>query len=299
MIADSLPCNPSLLPNYTKPHLGIQALISNGYATIDKMRKLLDGNVSQDTVDALFTKDHVLQVEGNGELNFISRYFAARYTPITVRYFSVIRNEANPEVELSAVEEKNVILQGAYPLKDYLNIGLQAKSFSRRYIKERFQLVDLATDAGKNDLKPRSQQGMLFTPAATLFLPGEWKPRVGVIVANLGWINGDKTRLGESTEVQGGGGITIPLGWTELELDLDYRSLSYDESWNQKFHAGALLRFGTMSLTAGADYHGFSGGIYYGLEQLNAGILFSTTQAPWNSNDFYANTVYLQVGWQL
>jgi hypothetical protein len=259
MIPDSLPCNPAMLPFYTKPHLGVQALLSNGYATLDKMRKLLDGKVSQDTIDALFAKDHVLQVEGNGELNFISRYFAARYTPITVRYFSVIRNEANPEVELSAVEEKNVILQGAYPLRNYLNIGLQAKSFSRRYIKERFQLVDLATDAGKDQLKPRTQQGLLFNPAATLFLPGEYKPRVALMVANLGVINGDKTRLGEPTELQASGAITVPLGWTELEVDLDYKSLSYDESGEQKFHGGAILHFGTMSLTAGADYYGFSG----------------------------------------
>ncbi len=279
--------------------LGVQALLSNGYATLDKMRKLLDGNLNQDTVDSLFSKDRVLQIEGNSEIDFMSPYFSARYTPITVRYFSVIRNEANPEVELSAVEEKNVMLQLAYPLKDYLYVGVQAKSFSRRYVKERFQLIDLATDQGKDQLKPRTQQGILGTTAATLFLPGSWKPRVAVMVANIGGITGDTSRLGEPVEVQGGAGITIPMGWAETEVDIDYKSLSYNESWDQKFHLGGVLRFGTMWLTGGADYYGLSGGVFYGLEQINAGILFTTTQAPWNPNDFYANTVYLQVGWQI
>lgn len=298
-IRDSLPCNPSLLPMTQKPRLGIQAELSNGYDTLDKMRQLISGQLTDSAINELFAKERVLQIEGNGEIDFVSPYFSARYTPMNIKYFSVIRNEANPDVELSAVEEKNFEVQFAYPLSDSFYIGLAAKSLDRRFIIQRFQLVDLATDAGKALLKPKKQRSYLVTPAATLFLPGGWKPRIAVQVANIGGHSGDTSAMAEPLDVQAGAGITIPFDWTEIDVMVDYRSLTYSENGEEKFHLGSMLRFGAMSLVTGADYFGFSGGVFYGLEQVNAGILFSTTQAPWNSNDYYANTVYLQIGWQI
>lgn len=298
-IPDSLPCNPAMLPAVPKPKIGVQALLSNGYSTIDRLRKLLGGNIDQDTIDGLFSGDRVLQVEGNGELDFVSKYFAARYTPITIKYFSVIRNEANPDVNLSAVEEHNFMAQFAYPVFSNLSIGVEIKNYQRRYVQQDFLLADLATDAGKEALKPKTQNGTLFAPAAVLFLPIEYKPRIALKVVNLGsTVSSDET-LREPVEVEGGLGATIPIGWTSLDVDLDYRSLSYYESASERFHLGGVLRFGAMSVMGGADDFGFSGGVFYAVEAVNAGILFSTTQAPWNSNDYYANTVYLQIGWQI
>ncbi len=298
-IRDSLPCNPSLLPLTAKPRLGVQGSLSNGYATLDKMRKLINGELSDATITELFAKERVLQIEGNGEIDFISPFFAARYTPINIKYFSVIRNEANPDVELSAVEEKNFEIQAAYPLLKNLYLGIAAKSTDRRFVIQRFQLVDLGTDVGKSAIKPKKQQSYLFTPAATLMLPGQWKPRVALQIANIGSHSGNTSALAEPIDIQGGMGITLPFGWTEVDVSLDYRSLTYSENWEEKFHLGSMLRFGAMSLVGGVDFYGLSGGVFYGLEQINAGILFSTTQAPWNSNDYYANTVYLQIGWQI
>jgi hypothetical protein len=298
-IPDSLPCNPSLLPFEKKPRLNVQAAISNGYSTLERMRKLLAGKLTDDLVRDLFSKDRVLQIEGNGEIDFISPYFSARYMPANIKYFSVVRNEADPDVELSAVEEQNFMLQFGYKFGDVITVGLEAKSFARKFIKQRFMLVDLATDAGKAALKPKKENGFAVAPAATLFLPGDWQPRIALKIANLQTTNGDTEGVEEPVDVQTGFGITIPLGWSSLDFALDYRSLSYNEEWSEKFHLSSMFRFGAMSLVGGADYFGFSGGVFYGLEQVNAGILFSTTQAPWNSNDYYADTVYLQIGWQI
>lgn len=298
-IPDSMPCNPAMLTKLQKPRIGVEALLSNGYATLEKMRRLLNGNVDQGTIDSLFGKDRVLAVEANGELDFISPYFAARYTPITVKYFSVVRNEANPDAEVSAVTEKNLTLQLAYPVSERLSLGLEAKNFSRRFIKQRLLLVELATDDGKGKLKPKDQKGFFVNPAATVFFPGALKPRASLMVANIGSVSGATEGIDEPVDVQGGLGISLPLGAATIEVDLDYRSLAYDESVDQKFHLGSLLHFGALTVAGGIDYYGASGGIYFGLDQVNSGILFTTTQVPWNSNDYYATTVYLQIGWQI
>ncbi len=54
-----------------------------------------------------------------------------------------------------------------------------------------------------------------------------------------------------------------------------------------------------MNLSFGLDNNGVSLGIFYGLEQVHSGILFSTTQLPWKEDDYFAQTVYLQAGWKL
>lgn len=299
VIPDALPCNPSLLPFVPKPRLAAQVMLSNGYPTLDRMRRLLSGQLNQETIDDLFSEERVLQIEANGQIDFVTPHFAASYTPVTAKYFSVVRNEANPDVEVSAVEEKNLVLQTGYKFDDWLYIGVTGKSFSRRFVKRRLKLIELGTDAGKDSMQPKKQDGIMFTPAATIFFPGYLKPRVAVMVANLGALRGDTENLDDPIDVQGGAGITVPLGWAEVDFGLDYRSLSYEESGAERLHFGTVLRFGAMSMFGGVDHFGFSGGVSYGLEQINAGILFSTTQTPWSSEDYYANTVYLQVGWQI
>lgn len=297
-IPDSLPCNPALLPLASKPRLAVQGMISNGYATLDRARRLLSGQIDQKTIDDLFSEARVLQIEGNAEIDMVTPHLAAAYTPVNVKHFSVVRNEANPDIEISAVEERSFVLQTGWHLGHRLYVGITGKTLSRRFVKNRLQLVDLGTDEGKDSLKPRTQSAVLFTPSVTYFFPGAWKPRVAVMVANLGSAHGDD-ELAEPVDVQGGTGVTIPLGWAEIDLGLDYRSLSYEEGPGDRFHLGGVLRFGAMSLLGGVDSYGFSGGVFYGLDQINADILFSTTQSPWSPGDYYANTVYLQAGWQI
>lgn len=296
-IPDSIPCNPALLTRAGEPRVGAQAMLSNGYDTLDRVRRLLEGKLSDQMINELFSRERVIQIEGNGEVHFVSRHFAARYTPLTAKAFSVVRNEANPDVELSGVMEKGVSVQGAYAVNRAVSVGVTGRSFSRQFIHRRFQLIELATEAGKNSIKPRKQRGNMFDVASHIALPGRWKPRAALMVANIGQISGDDS-LEEPVDVQGGLGMTVPMGWAEIDFGLDYRGLTYEESWDERLHLGSNLRFGAMNLFAGVDYYGLSGGVFYGLQQVNAGILFTTTQAPWNSNDYYANTVYLQVGWQ-
>jgi hypothetical protein len=62
---------------------------------------------------------------------------------------------------------------------------------------------------------------------------------------------------------------------------------------------GLLFSYGAMNLGFGLDNRGSSFGVFYVLEKINAGILYSTSQVPWNQTDYYAQTVYLQAGWQL
>jgi hypothetical protein len=54
-----------------------------------------------------------------------------------------------------------------------------------------------------------------------------------------------------------------------------------------------------MYLTGGIDTNGISGGVFYSLDKINAGIVYSTTQGAGQEESFYTQTVYVQLGWQL
>ena len=54
-----------------------------------------------------------------------------------------------------------------------------------------------------------------------------------------------------------------------------------------------------MNLSAGIDTYGISAGIFYSLEQINAGVMFSSTKITNEDEEFFTQTVYVQLGWQI
>lgn len=93
--------------------------------------------------------------------------------------------------------------------------------------------------------------------------------------------------------------MTFPFRLFKVDLLADYKSLDIEASSEQKWHLGALLNFGALNFSTGLDAYGISSGVYYALDSITAGILYSTTRLPWRPNDYYSQTVYVQLGWQI
>jgi hypothetical protein len=210
----------------------------------------------------------------------------------------VTRNQANPEVELSIIEEQGFTFQSGLKAVDNLYIGLQARLFERKFIRKRFKLLELATPESQDLLIPKKQTATYLEPGMSYFFKHKWKPRISLFVANLGSVSKTYEDLPAPMEAQFGFGITPPLYWGTLDLSLDYRSMSYDEDNFEKLRLSSLYHFGSMYLSGGIDSNGASGGIFYGLANFNSGITFSTTR--FTSNDeFFTQAVYVQLGWQI
>ena len=120
-----------------------------------------------------------------------------------------------------------------------------------------------------------------------------------MMVVNSGFVSEKFDEAREPAEAQFGIAISPPVGWGSIDLNLDYRSMTYEESDLKKLRLGALYHFGSMELMAGIDSNGLSGGVYSEINKFNAGILFSTTQFVNEGESFYTQTVYVQLGWQI
>lgn len=296
---DSLPCNPSLTPRLKKPKFGVDLLLSNGYSNLNSVRKLIKGDVNEDLMDELFEENRIIQIEADSRIDFLSPNFNARYRPMSVMGFSVVRNEANPDVELLVMEESGFHFQSGYELTKNFYIGAQVRFVERKFIKNRFRLVDLGTPSGSDILKSKSQKASYFEPAFTYMSGGKWNPRFSFLMANLGFEDKEYDEVPVEPDPQVGLGISPPIAWGSLDLMLDYKSLTYLESFEEKLHFGVLYRFGAMNLSGGLDAHGMSAGVYYSIEQVNAGVMYSTTQVANQDEEFFTQAVYVQFGWQI
>jgi hypothetical protein len=298
-IPDSLPCNPAAVPFAPKSSLGLELLLSNGYAAIEQINSLFGGGMSQQQIDNMFAQGKVTQIEASADIIFKSKYLNGKFTPKTMKGFSVVRNEANPDVELYAVEEQGFTFQSGMKFTEGFYGGLQARFLGRKFVRQNFKLLVLGTPAGQDLLKPKEQTVAYLEPGLTYIFKHPWKPRVSALVANVGNVSQNYDEFPVPVEAQFGFAVSPPLHWGELDFTLDYRSMNYEEeTMLERLRVGALYHFGSMYLNGGLDANGVSGGVYYSVEKFNAGILYSTTKF-FIEDEYYTQTVYVQLGWQI
>lgn len=297
-LPDSLPCNPASLALKHRPNIGLNFMLSNGYETLTTAKSLLGGEAHTTSLDQLFENHQTLQLDISSELRWSQNTLALKVIPESIKFFSVVRNEANPDIELYAIRESSLVLQKGFSLYSHLYGGLQLRAVKRKIIREQLLLVELSTEAGKNKLLPKEETGLFIEPGLLWAPPLKWDPRLSLYLANAPLKKSTSSQLPTPTEVQMGVALSPPLPWGELELNLDFKSMNYQESFKEKLHLGALYTFGVMSLFSGIDDNGLSGGLYYNIRSFNAGIVYSTTKLPNQNKDFYTQTIYTQIGWQ-
>ena len=298
-LSDGLECNPANSPYLINSSFGIEGSISNGYSNLQNVRDMLSGNVSQDTVNNIFGQGRFTQIDTSATVLFKSKYFSGSYTPLSVRGFSIVRNEANPEAQVQFVEETGFAFQSGAKIGDQFSVGLQTRLVSRKSVSRTFKLVELATESGRDLLKPQDQTVVFLEPGATWIIAKAWQPRISVFVQDVPISKNGESYVPITTSPQAGFAISPPVKFGQMDLMLEYRQLEADAGIKRSVHLGGIYRFGSMNLLGGIDGNGSSGGVFYTLDKINAGIMYSTTTTLFSTDNFYTQTVYAQLGWQL
>jgi len=296
-IQDDIPCNAALTGLNQKSAMGLKILTSNGYSTLQKTTQLLSGQIDTQLTNDLFSTSRVLQAEADANLFFQSRLLAIKYTPTAIRYYSSTRNQANPDVEVFGIRDESWVLQSGYSGWDPIHLGFRVRYTYRQYVKNRFQLLSLP--GSPSLLAVQSQKLTFFEPSVSFFLKDNLNTRFSLQAENIGTAEGPQNVISYPQNLQAGVTISPKSSWGDFDISLDYRTLTYEENDSEKLRLGAIYRFGILHVLGGMDYDGISGGIFYSLHQMNAGIIYSTNQVPWRNRDFYFQTVYVQAGWQL
>lgn len=295
-LIDDLNCQPAFLPLEKKSKFSANGSISNGYQSLTKGRRILSNDLDSEFINSLFNENRIIEVEMNPSMFFSSSHLSGKYLLAGFQFYSTQRNQADPVLNVFAAESKHWTLQMGNDYQKWFFYGAQLRVTQDKVVQKSFRLIDLGTDSGKDYLKPTSNSRIFVEPGLG-FVFGAWK--LSLLGANLRAVDDSEVELPENSELQAGAAYSTDLLSGTLDLSMDYKSLSYQETEDQKFHFGTRFRYGVLNMLGGADYYGVSGGIAFALEKIYSGIMYSSSQVPWRKSDDYAQTVYIEIGWQL
>lgn len=296
-MVDSLPCSPSLISKEDRPKFYFGGYFSNGFTSLEKAKDVLNGKIEQATVDNFFSFDQILESEGM--LESIARYkrFGLHYSPLNVRFLSSIKNLADPLLRLSAVSERTLRGQYGSPLGSNFHFGVQVRYVERQHVIKSFPLRLLGTEEGIRLLTRENQQVLYVEPALSLsFENAPLSPALTGMLANLKVMGEADAPVEEPVEMQFG----LSLGLLkDLRFMVDFRSLSYEEEAEQKFHMGLLWNLSPARLAFGWDSYGMSLGAFTEFHHVVIGTMVSTTWVPGTHDAKTREAFHLQMGWRI
>lgn len=297
LIVDDLPCNPAFTPLAKNSSLSFQFLLSNGYSNLETTRQLFKKTADYSSLQEFLKEKPVIQIESVGEMFFRTSLVSGKYTPLNQQLFSVVRNVAYPRAALRAKDESNLVLQSGFSIQNRYFLGAKIISAKKRYIMKTFDLFDLGTESGRNLLDPQNVDVLYFEPGIGYISNNLWNFHFSAVQRGLGYSKGDGKVFEMKPQTELGFSVSPPTSWGKMQVGIDYKKLGFDDS--RLLHLGILYQLGSMTTGFGADEYGISWGVMFYLKQLYSGILFTTTRAPWNSSEFYTDTIYTQLGVEL
>jgi hypothetical protein len=113
---------------------------------------------------------------------------------------------------------------------------------------------------------------------------------------NTGIVDQKYPILNYNPHVGVGLGVIPPLKWGVLDIDLDYKDSLGTGILTDDLYIGASYRIGAIQAIMGANSEAFSGGLVFTMSGVQVGIVYSTTQFPGTSSDYFDQTVYTQFG---
>lgn len=299
VLPDGLPCNPAMTAARADKKFRIQGLISDGYQQVKNLERIVDGEVSQETVDNFFTEEKHAQLEASWDLMYLSPDYNIQFTPRALRGFSDVRNEANPDINVYVTDERSLRLQSAFQYDQDLHIGIQIRAVHRKSIKENFRLFQLATESGQNLLDPYEQGILFLEPGAAWLMEGAWKPKLSMMVRDWGYSSTRSHSVPIKPNFSAGFGLTPPSDEGEMNLGVEYGTGGEGLSSFEGLRLSALYRVNELYYSAGIDPEGSSVGAHYEGHHVNGGLVFATTRTLNSNRDLNHQTLYFQLGLQL
>ncbi|MGH1469029.1 MAG: hypothetical protein ACRBBP_09150 [Bdellovibrionales bacterium] len=299
-LPDDLPCAASNLVHGSKSIFSGQLALSNGYSSLNLIREAIGSNLSTEFID-LIIDQKVFQIDTGIRIYFKSKYFAGKYVPMSVRAFIGLRNEVNPNIDIFAVEEKGFYFQvAAQVLTENLSLGAQIRALDRTLIKSTFKASDFGVEQSDKLVSSEQYKVLYLDPSITYRLPRLYNLVLTGSILNIG--DSDLEGRGDVEEP-----VSVRLGasaekgyktFGKIKGSIEYGRQNYTESFFDALNLGVEYTYGGMKVIGGLNTYGMSTGVYFGISNIQAGIVYSSSRFPDVSNDSYVQTVYVQLGWR-
>lgn len=289
---DGTVCNPAFLPEAAQGALLIRLYLGNGYAAFSTAQQLLYEPISKEFLRSLFEKKNVTSVEANTGMVFTSKYLQGEFSPYRMQYVSEIRNPNYPVVAIHAAVERRLQFSGGLPVEflssetDSVTVGARARLLNRRFVHSAFSLVQALSERPNTLIPVKTQTAVFLDPFVGWVHRSEWTYRLSLGVVNVGSGHPSAAEYPDTTDLQLGAGLEIPLPVGRVRVGLDLADVTTASSLDSRVRLGAGYRLANMELMAGYNINSVSAGVTMGSQLIRAGIAYEFSRADYEGESF-------------
>lgn len=299
-IPDDLPCAASNLVFDNNSLFSAQLALSNGYSSLNLIREAIGSEISSEFID-LILEQKTFQIDTGIRVYFKSKNFAGKYVPMSVRGFIGLRNEVNPNVDVFAIEEKGFYFQLATTIfNKNISIGTQIRALDRTLVKSTFKVSEFGADNNDDLVKSEPYKVFYLDPSITYRVPKFYDLIITGMLMNIG--SSDLENRPDVEEPIAGrlsASALIKLNkYGGVRTILEYGRQNYTEDFMNSLNFSAEYSYGGMKAIGGINTYGMSAGVYFGLSDIQAGIIYTSSRFPNLNEESYIQTVYVELGWR-
>jgi hypothetical protein len=281
LLPDGTVCNPAFADEVKQGFLMGRLYVGNGYTALNTANQMIFQPMSREFLQNLFQNQNVTSFEGNASLVFATQNFSASFSPYRVQYFSEVHNPNYPVIAIQAAVERELEFEGgtslggfAKELKDF-SIGAKLRLLDRNYVSGSFAMAQTLTDNPQSLLPVKEQYAAYLDPSIG------WRPRIGkwklwtsAGLINLGRATNDDPLYQSPVDIAGGVGVEPPIHYGRLRLGLDVINVIHNDGPASIFRVGSSYKIGIMEAMAGWNEHAITGGLQFGFQVVQAGIVY-------------------------
>lgn len=295
-IKNEVSCNPALIEGESA--FAANVFFGDDYETLYKNRELIDNKDKMALAQSILSEKEAVRFEGSTMLWWRNANVAVAIQPLRWTYYSMVRNQAYPDVAIHAMQEQSALVQFGGVLQKSLRGGVQLRFVDRKFVHEEFNLFDAAPEIEKH-LQVHDQKLILIEPGIAYEIldhdePHSWRPLLTANISQLGFANKKYDQVPVKPVLDTGISTTPPVGLGELELGLNYR-WSSDIEKEKKFRFGLHYRLGLAGFMAAYDADEWSMGMLSTFQSLSAGLMYKRAELKdFNSNRIYDDSAYVE-----
>lgn len=274
-----VPCNPAFLPidadkTERDSFLNGNIYLGDDYSKITEYFKILNNEDKAELAERFLNEKDPIAMQASTSLWMKSSWFSATFTPYKISYFSVVRDQADPQVALHALQEHSIAVQVGDEFADGFFAGLQVRGVKRKFIHQEFPVLEAVTDP-EHVLEIQDQHVLYLEPGVGYSVPVDWRPRLSVNLINGGFADKNFEAFNTDPILDTGVGFSPPLGWPRLDLGVNYRPISQAEMAGERLRFGALLEFGVVSTSLGWDASNLSISVNSKFDKIGVGLMYT------------------------
>lgn len=298
----SIPCNPAQLIFTQRPQFVANVSLGENYQRIDAYRKDIEHKDELAVVNKLLEETEALDLQATGVLWVKNSWFSLAYIPLSMSFYSELRNRSYPRVDLKILVEESIRVQFAKPFefeKWTISTGLQIRASQRETLFQELALFDVLADPELLDIQRHDSIhfdfGFLWQHKI------EWSPKLSLFVQNMTLSNSGDSTPKELTKSYADLGFSLsPLKdklWGRLETGVNYRLDKENSRFIDGFQMVANYGLGLMTTSASIGNEHLALGVGTSFLSAKTGISFvQKTLNNWDGGKKTDNSVNLEFG---